>query len=66
MINNDVEEAVATPKISTEEADETSPSGLEETVAINQSLCRAHRKPVWMMDYEVRGINVNEDGSNFA
>ena len=54
LINNEVEEEVATPKISTETADETSPSVLEETVATNQPLRRARRRPLWMMDYEVR------------
>ena len=66
LINNEVEEAVKTPEISTEAADETSPSILEETAATNQPLRRARRRPLWMMDYEVRGINVNEDVSKFA
>ena len=54
LINNEVEEVVKTPEISTEAADETSPSILEETAATNQPLRRARRRLAWMMDYEVR------------
>ena len=45
---------------------ETVPATLEETDAAEQPLRRAHRRPVWMTDYKVAGIDVNEDVSHFA
>jgi len=59
LINNEVEEAVATPEISdiseisTETVDEISPPVLEEIDAPDQPLRRARRRPAWMMDYKV-------------
>lgn len=45
---------------------ETSPSVLEEINVAGQSLRRARRRPAWMMDYKVTGIDINEDVSHFA
>jgi len=69
LINNEVEEAAATPKISeisTEAVDEISPPVLEEIDAPDQPLRRARRRLVWMIDYKVTGIHVNKYVSNFA
>ena len=45
---------------------ETVPATLEETDAAEQPLRRARRRPAWMTDYKVTGIDVNEDVSHFA
>lgn len=46
---------------------ETLPSILGETDPANQPLRRARRRPSWMSDYEVKGIEVNDDAiTHFA
>ena len=45
---------------------ETVPATLEETDAAEKPLRRACRRPAWMTDYKVTGIDVNEDVSHFA
>ena len=45
---------------------ETVPATLEENDAAEQPLRRARRRPAWMTDYKVTGIDVNEDVSHFA
>lgn len=65
LINNEVK-VVVVPKISTQATAETSPSILEETDPAEQPLHHARRNPIWMMDYKVTWINVNEVVSHFA
>ncbi|OIT07305.1 retrovirus-related pol polyprotein from transposon tnt 1-94 [Nicotiana attenuata] len=37
------------------------PSALEETNVADDPLRRARKRPAWMMDYEVTGINIDEE-----